>query len=220
MTVTQQDLDDAVAAASASALDAETCAAAALTSSNNAASFASVAGSIASFIQSLCSNSVSPSGGGLPAGTIIAFSAMTLPDGFLNCNGAAISRTTYADLFAVIGIQYGNGDGINTFNLPDLRGEFLRGWDNGRGVDVDRAFGSGQGDAIRNITAAIGANGGATSAGRMEGAIYGTDGYPSANGIGGNAGNNGTLHFDASRVVPTGPENRPRNVAINYCIKF
>lgn len=77
-----------------------------------------------------------------PPGTRGAFAMSTPPAGWLKRNGAAISRVTYAALFAAIGTTYGAGDGINTFNLPDDRGEFDRAWDDGRGVDTGRAFGS------------------------------------------------------------------------------
>lgn len=60
----------------------------------------------------------------LPPGIIWAYSAAAAPSGFLLCDGAAVSRTTYAALFAVIGITYGSGDGSTTFNLPDLRQRF------------------------------------------------------------------------------------------------
>ena len=63
---------------------------------------------------------------------------------YLECNGAAVSRSTYAVLFAVIGTAYGTGNGSSTFNLPDLRGEFVRGFDNGRGVDNGRSIASSQ----------------------------------------------------------------------------
>jgi microcystin-dependent protein len=62
------------------------------------------------------------SGGGGPSGSIAAFAGSTAPNGWLLCDGTAISRTTYADLFTAIGTQYGGGDGSTTFNLPDLRG--------------------------------------------------------------------------------------------------
>lgn len=64
-----------------------------------------------------------------PTGSIIAFAGNTLPDGYLPCNGGAISRTTYADLFAVIGTTYGSGDGSTTFNLPNLTDKFIQGSD-------------------------------------------------------------------------------------------
>src|SRR6478736_1555074 len=72
------------------------------------------------------------------------FASSTAPTGWLKANGATISRTTYAKLFAAVGTLYGVGDGSTTFNLPDLRGEFLRALDDGRGVDTSRALGSAQ----------------------------------------------------------------------------
>jgi len=80
----------------------------------------------------------------LPAGAIQLFAMSAVPSGWLECNGAAISRTTYANLFAAIGTLYGAGNGTTTFNLPDLRGMFVRGWDNGRSVDPGRTLGSQQ----------------------------------------------------------------------------
>lgn len=79
-----------------------------------------------------------------PEGMVSAFARATAPAGWLKANGAAVSRTAYANLFAAIGTTFGAGDGFNTFNLPDLRGEFIRGWDDARGVDVGRQFGSWQ----------------------------------------------------------------------------
>ena len=63
----------------------------------------------------------------IPAGVILTFGGSTVPEGFLLCNGAAISRTTYAKLFAAIGTLYGAGDGATTFNLPDMRDKFAEG---------------------------------------------------------------------------------------------
>lgn len=70
----------------------------------------------------------------------------------LKANGAAVSRTVYAALFARLGTRFGAGDGFTTFNLPDLRGEFVRGWDDGRGVDSGRELGSSQGGATQSHT--------------------------------------------------------------------
>jgi phage-related tail fiber protein len=78
------------------------------------------------------------------AGTIAYLGMSTAPTGWIKANGAAISRSTYADLFAAIGTTYGSGDGSTTFNIPDLRGQFPRGWDDGRGVDSGRSFASSQ----------------------------------------------------------------------------
>lgn len=83
-------------------------------------------------------------------GMIAPFAGDTPPSGWLKCNGAAISRSTYIALFNQIGTTYGSGDGSTTFNLPDLRGEFIRGWDDGRGIDTGRAIGSFQADELKS----------------------------------------------------------------------
>ena len=64
---------------------------------------------------------------GIPIGVVQAFAGNTVPDGWLLCDGSAISRTDYADLYAVIGDTYGNGDGSTTFNLPNLVDKFVEG---------------------------------------------------------------------------------------------
>lgn len=87
---------------------------------------------------------VSSSTNYLPAGALMDFAATSVPSGWLACNGAAVSRTTYAQLFGVIGTLYGPGNGTTTFNLPDFRGKFKRAWDDGAGVDPGRAFGTVQ----------------------------------------------------------------------------
>lgn len=87
-----------------------------------------------------------------PPGTVTTFAMNTAPTGWLKCNGAAVSRTTYAALFAAIGTTFGVGDGSTTFNLPEIRGEFVRGWDDGRGVDTGRVFGSAQTDLTETHT--------------------------------------------------------------------
>lgn len=81
---------------------------------------------------------------GVPTGAVASFARNTAPSGWLECDGSAVNRTTYASLFAAIGTTFGAGDGSTTFGLPDLRGEFARGWDHGRGVDAGRAFGAAQ----------------------------------------------------------------------------
>ena len=77
----------------------------------------------------------------------------TAPSGYLKCNGA-VSRTTYADLFAIIGTTHGAGNGSTTFNVPDLRGEFVRGWDDSRG-GYGRSFGSSQSGTVSTTTALL-----------------------------------------------------------------
>lgn len=85
-------------------------------------------------------------------GEVFTVAMDTPPPGSFKANGAAVSRTAYARLFAKIGTRYGAGDGVNTFNLPDPRGKVVRIWDDGRGVDPGRALGSDQADAIRSHT--------------------------------------------------------------------
>ncbi len=96
----------------------------------------------------------------------------TAPTGWLKANGAAVSRTAYAALFSAIGITYGAGDGFSTFNLPDLRGEFMRGWDDGRGVDGGRALGSTQSDDLgsHSHSASTNSTGGHTHSGNADSA--------------------------------------------------
>jgi microcystin-dependent protein len=79
-----------------------------------------------------------------PPGTVVFHCGSTAPSGYLKANGATVSRTTYSSLFSALGTTFGAGDGSTTFNLPDLRGEFVRGWDDGRGIDSGRTFGSFQ----------------------------------------------------------------------------
>ena len=80
------------------------------------------------------------------------FAGPTAPAGYLKCNGQAVSRATYAALFNAIGTRYGLGDGFNTFNLPDVRGNVIRGYDDGRGIDPGRALGSEQADQNKGHT--------------------------------------------------------------------
>ena len=162
----------------------------------------------------------------IPSGAVMYFARTTAPDGWLKANGAAVSRTAYAALFAAIGTTYGTGDGRTTFNLPDLRGEFVRGWDDGRGIDSGRTLGSAQGDAIRNITGKI--DSGKNSALQLFDYIEPTGAFGvekswkqwTSEGSGGNDNIPRAITFDASSVVPTAPENRPRNIALLACIKI
>lgn len=80
------------------------------------------------------------------AGTVTFVAGSTPPDGWLKANGATVSRSAYSDLFSRIGTTFGAGNGSTTFQIPDLRGEFIRGWDDGRGIDGARVLGSSQGD--------------------------------------------------------------------------
>ncbi|MBR9844777.1 MAG: tail fiber protein [Algicola sp.] len=84
----------------------------------------------------------------VPTGAIFSFPVDMPPTGYLVCDGSAVSRTIYAELFALLGTTYGSGDGTTTFNLPDYRGKFLRGHDNGAGNDPDAAVRQDRGDGI------------------------------------------------------------------------
>ena len=160
-------------------------------------------------------------------GEVAFFARATPPSGWLKANGAAVSRTTYAALFAAIGTTFGAGDGRTTFNLPDLRGEFLRCLDDGRNIDRGRRLGTAQGDTIRNIIGKL--DGSAMGSGNQvlegkmiaSGAIGTTYQQRQWSGDQGGWGEQSvSFDFDASRVVPTANENRPRNVALLACIKY
>ena len=69
-----------------------------------------------------------------PPGTISLYAGLLTPSGWFRCTGTAISRTTFADLFAAIGTRYGAGDGVTTFNIPDLRGRFAVAWGGGQNL--------------------------------------------------------------------------------------
>ena len=89
----------------------------------------------------------------VPAGTVLPFAGDTAPSGWAICNGDPVSRTDYAELFTAIGELWGVGDGSTTFNLPDMRGQFLRGLDTTEGVDPDfatRTLGSSQADGFQD----------------------------------------------------------------------
>jgi len=149
---------------------------------------------------------------GVPAGTIIYSAANACPSGYLKANVAAVSRTTYAALFATIGTTYGAGDGSTTFNLPDLRGEFIRGWDDGRMVDPGRGLGTWQADDFK------------THLHSLPGVVKDTGGQygipvASAPALGLTwPGYNGTP--TPNSATTGGTETRPRNVALIACIKY
>ena len=172
-----------------------------------------------------------------PPGTVVAYMGTTAPAGWLLCNGASVSRTTYASLYAVIGNASGSAD-TNSFNVPDLRGRFLRGWNSdGTGVARDP-------DAT-NTNVATGGRG-ASSTGGSVGNNIGSLQYDdikahthpeksiqsTATGmnVGGyNWPNNvfdtttGTMRTAAvtpNDGIKSGNETRPANVYVNYIIKF
>tara|TARA_E500000081_G_scaffold116501_1_gene119825 strand:+ start:35 stop:526 length:492 start_codon:yes stop_codon:yes gene_type:complete len=151
---------------------------------------------------SATSGSVTVDGGGIgsPAGSVIYHAANAAPTGFLKANGAAVSRSTYAALFTAIGTTFGAGDGSSTFNVPDLRGEFMRGWDDSRGIDSGRSFGSAQADELKAHTH--------------------TQTRPASSGASGGWGWYASTWSTVNTGSTGGSETRPRNIALLACIKY
>jgi microcystin-dependent protein len=141
---------------------------------------------------------------GVQPGTLIPYGGLTPPPETIKCNFAAVSRTTYADLFTAIGTSFGAGNGSTTFNVPEGRAVVLRGLDDGRGVDTGRVIGTEQADRVgaHQETAYTVFNAG-TSTGA--GFVYSSTGQ-----------NLGTRNLDA---YGTG-ETRVRNLAVLWCIKY
>lgn len=158
-------------------------------------------------------------------GSVQAFATSSAPSGWLKADGSAVSRTTYSALFAAIGTTHGSGDGSTTFNLPDLRGEFIRGFDDGRGVDSGRALGSTQkgtlvawdsdpGEGVYSVSTSDAGSSGSEQVGAD---LYSLSDYPDA-----------VLRGVTSTAVTSLPGSsegysgvaRPRNVAFLYCIKY
>jgi microcystin-dependent protein len=166
----------------------------------------------------------------LPAGAIMPFAMNSAPSGWLAANGSAVSRTTYAALFAAIGTTYGAGDGSTTFALPDLRGYFVRGsGTNSDGVAAG-TFGAKQADAVGPHT-----HSGTTEVDSPDhthevspsNQNTGGGGINASTGeayIGTRTSGASTRHqhgFTTSSQSPASTtETRPRNIAMLYCIKL
>lgn len=153
-----------------------------------------------------------PNSGLIQPGAVIYVAHLNALNGYLKCNGGAVSRTTYANLFAAIGTTYGVGDGSTTFNLPELRGEFIRGLDDSRGVDSGRSLGSAQGflNAQHTHDSPVSTNGFWTDIGGLF-----------AVNIGGSGANmNRALVTGNQSGSFAGGEARPRNVAMYAVIKI
>ncbi len=149
----------------------------------------------------------------LPAvvGAVVAFSGRTTPQGWLLCDGSAVSRTTYAALFAVIGTTYGAGNGSTTFNLPNLTDKFIQG---------SETVGTVKAAGLPNITGVVWINGGKSST--DNGAIK----YTAKEGGGGTDNPNtgtGSFSFDASRsssVYGKSTTVQPPALTMRYIIKY
>ena len=136
---------------------------------------------------------------GVPVGTVAYLARQTAPTGWLKADGSVISRNQYANLFAAVGTMFGSGDGSTTFKLPDLRGEFVRGFDDGRGVDINRTLGSWQKDELASHQHT----------------------FPAGDVMSGPALQaNRISTLEAYTTYVGGTETRPRNVALLACIKY
>lgn len=161
-----------------------------------------------------------------PAGLVAYFARDTAPTGWLKANGALVSRTAYPRLFAAIGTRFGAGDGFNTFRLPDLRGEFVRGWDDGRGLDASRGVGTIQGGSVGNHEHVLATS---ETVNMWSYPLRNADDYVAHYGSSGNdpayrltrsltaqaptLGRTGGVHSGAG-------ETRPRNIALLACIRY
>lgn len=148
-------------------------------------------------------------------GQIILFAGITTPPNCLDCNGGLVSRVTEAELFEVIGTLYGAGDGSTTFRLPDFRGVVPRGWDNGRGLDSGRSFGSYQEDALQNVTGTFRAD--APNGSNATGPFVATR---KGSGPGSSWGETGSyeISYDLSLSARTASETRMKNIAVRFII--
>ncbi|HUD30158.1 MAG TPA: phage tail protein [Novosphingobium sp.] len=156
-----------------------------------------------------------------PTGAIGWFPATAAPTGFIKANGSLVSRTTYAALWAYAQAsgniaatdgawaagQFSPGDGATTFRIPDLRGEFIRGFDDARGVDSGRTIGSWQQDALKSHTHTL------TASTTPEGTSSDIDRED------GN-GSKTSSPITVTTAATGGTETRPRNVAMLACIKY
>ena len=167
---------------------------------------------------------------GVPTGSVFCMAVISIPSGYLECNGAAVSRTTYSALFAVIGTAYGSGNGSSTFNLPDLRGEFIRGVDRGRGVDSGRNIATSQGSQNAQHNHSATSTSSVTDPGHKHTMNFNLGNLISSGGAfgmkdSGTADRMNTATTGISVSTSTsignqgGNESRPRNIAMMYIIK-
>jgi microcystin-dependent protein len=146
---------------------------------------------------------VSRLGSAVPVGAVMAFPTGIVPPGFLELDGSVQTIATYPDLATYLGTTYNKGDeGTGNFRLPDSRGEFLRGWDHGRGVDAGRNVGTAQADMLKAHNHSVSSTGSEIVQGNASGLAV--TNWRVSQGVTGSAG---------------GTETRPRNVAVMWCIK-
>lgn len=151
-------------------------------------------------------------------GTVIAVAGKTIPDGYLLCNGAAVSRSAYANLFQAIGTTYGRGNGSTTFNLPDLNYRFVEGTVTANNVGTKKNAG------LPNITGKVMLGNYPLLTSEHEGAFFGSD-YGVADRHGQDSINNvpTTFSIDASRSSPVYGKSstvQPASLCLLHCIKY
>ena len=191
----------------------------------DAANKANFLDNVTSDVNTGISNAATAAANAAPSGMIAPFAMSSAPTGWLVCDGSAVSRTTYASLFTALGTTWGSGNGSSTFNLPDLRGAFLRGTGShgtsnmANGNDfAGPSVGSFENDQFQDHThdsprvSAAGANWNNGSA---------TGLYEDVNaGVVGKVATESayltTYSLDSPRL---GDETRPFNAGVNYCIK-
>ncbi len=153
----------------------------------------------------------------MPAGTVLSFLGASAPSGFLLCNGQTVSRTTYSNLFALIGTTYGAGDGSTTFGIPNFQGCFLRG--NGTQTIssiayTSAALGTAQADALQGH--AHSGEGGGSASGSSTGAVYATNVLVGAQPCQATSTTNFSDGTNGTPRIAT--ETRPVNFSVNYII--
>lgn len=153
----------------------------------------------------------------VPPGIVWPYAGSAAPTGFLLCYGQAVSRTTYANLYAVIGTTYGTGDGSTTFNLPDLRGRAVFGKDDMGGSAASRVT-----NAVSGITGTtLGAAGGSQYM-HSHAHNYLVGGIP-ANGVNvrGTSGDGTNTGYITTEANGSGAsQNMPPTLVLNYVIKY
>ncbi len=176
----------------------------------NAIDDGNVANLVTAF-QSAVMNLVNANVVAIPSGMVLALASTTVPSGFIKANGAAVSRTTYASLFAAIGTTFGAGDGSTTFNVPDARAVVIRGYHDGRSLDPDylsRAFGSYQGDMLGDHNHYY-----------YSSSYVGSSIAPDVDSNGGEKEATWTSSGAVNGQSPVGSETRGKNIALLHVIK-
>jgi microcystin-dependent protein len=151
---------------------------------------------------------------GVPPGTVAPMARLTVPDGWLVANGQSILKASFPDLYSAIGDAFKlPGDSATEFRVPELRGEFIRGMDAGRGVDINRVLGSPQAEQVGPHTHQLQVQGSNRDNGDPGPLVLtGPD-------IGGDNNGLNQLHTSSRALASSGTETRPRNVALLYMIK-